>query len=64
MYCRVGGEMVESNHAFDANLKSRNPLWGVRDVEEIEKVARTRGIALEKKVEMPANNLCLVFRRL
>ena len=61
---RVNGTMVESNIAFDENLKSRNPEWGIRDLEEVEAIAQTEGgFSLHSSVEMPANNLCLIFQK-
>jgi SAM-dependent methyltransferase len=61
---RVNGTMVESNVAFDENLKSRNPEWGIRDLEEVETIARTEGgFTLHSTVEMPANNLCVIFQK-
>jgi len=52
-----------SNEAFDASLRSRDPLWGLRQLEEVAALAESHGLALERVVEMPANNLSLVFRR-
>lgn len=61
---RVNGTMVESNVAFDQNLKSRNPEWGIRDLEEVETIARAEGgFTLHSTVEMPANNLCVIFQK-
>lgn len=61
---RVNGTMVESNVAFDESLKSRNPEWGVRDLEEVERIAfEEGGFTLHSKVDMPANNLCVIFRK-
>lgn len=48
---------------FDRSLKGRNPLWGVRDLEEVTKLAEANGLTLEATVEMPANNLSVVFRK-
>ena len=61
---RVGGEMVESNHQFDASLKGRNSEWGIRDKEAVEDAARSHGLVLEEACQMPSNNLCLFFRKL
>jgi len=53
-----------SNEAFDQSLKARNPHWGLRAVEDVAAEGEKWGLALERTVEMPANNLSLVFRRL
>ncbi len=61
---RVDGEhTAPSNEAFDQSLRSRDPRWGVRDLNALEQEARARGFVLEKAVEMPANNKLLSFRR-
>jgi hypothetical protein len=52
-----------SNEAFDESLRARNPEWGLRRLEGVEAEARGHGLRLERVVEMPANNLTLVFRR-
>jgi cyclopropane fatty-acyl-phospholipid synthase-like methyltransferase len=62
-YMRGGRHTAASNAAFDASLKARDPSWGVRDVGDIESAAAMQGLTLEEIVEMPANNLSLVFRR-
>lgn len=51
-----------SNIAFDESLRARNPAWGVRKLEDVAAAAREKGITLDEIVQMPANNLCLVFR--
>ncbi|AKT40122.1 DUF938 domain-containing protein [Chondromyces crocatus] len=53
-----------SNEAFDASLKAQNPAWGVRDTDQLLALAAETGFAHEETVPMPANNHCLVFRRL
>jgi len=60
---RDGKHTAASNAAFDTSLRSGNPEWGVRDVAELEKVADGVGLALHEIVDMPANNLILVFAR-
>lgn len=52
-----------SNEAFDADLKRRNPAWGLRDAETVAALAARHGLALAERIEMPANNLSLIFRR-
>ncbi|HEY1098754.1 MAG TPA: DUF938 domain-containing protein [Myxococcota bacterium] len=55
---------VESNVAFDASLKGRDPTWGIRHLDdEVVPAAITAGFVLDEVVEMPANNLIVVFRR-
>lgn len=60
-YRRSGVPTASSNEAFDASLKARNADWGLRSVEEVE--AAAAHFALIELVEMPANNLMLLFRR-
>eukprot|EP00756_Hemistasia_phaeocysticola_P026416 Hpha_TRINITY_DN16059_c3_g9::TRINITY_DN16059_c3_g9_i2::g.117237::m.117237 len=59
----VDGQMVESNHAFDARLRAQDPTWGVREANDLAALAASHGLELIAKEEMPANNLILVFRR-
>eukprot|EP00568_Trieres_chinensis_P009756 CAMPEP_0183310042 /NCGR_PEP_ID=MMETSP0160_2-20130417/28511_1 /TAXON_ID=2839 ORGANISM="Odontella Sinensis, Strain Grunow 1884" /NCGR_SAMPLE_ID=MMETSP0160_2 /ASSEMBLY_ACC=CAM_ASM_000250 /LENGTH=81 /DNA_ID=CAMNT_0025474185 /DNA_START=1 /DNA_END=246 /DNA_ORIENTATION=+ len=67
LYCygpyKVGGTAVESNLRFDLSLRMRDPSWGVRDIEEVTKVAKENGLELWRTVEMPANNLSVIFRK-
>lgn len=58
------GEMAPSNGRFDADLKRRDPNLGVRDLDtELVPIAERAGLMLEKVIEMPANNLSVIFRR-
>jgi hypothetical protein len=61
-YRQRGHPLAESNAAFDADLRRRNPEWGLRDVAEVTALATQHGLTLENIVEMPANNLSLLFR--
>jgi SAM-dependent methyltransferase len=58
-----GVHTAASNATFDADLRARNPSWGVRDLEEITVLAGGHGFEAPKKIAMPANNLSVVFRR-
>jgi hypothetical protein len=60
---RDGKHTAVSNAVFDTSLRENNPEWGVRDIADLEKLASDNGLALREIVEMPANNLILVFAR-
>jgi hypothetical protein len=60
---RGGKHTAVSNAAFDKSLRDGNPDWGVRDIEDVERLAGSVGLALIETAEMPANNLTLVFER-
>jgi SAM-dependent methyltransferase len=62
-YLVDGVETAPSNLAFDADLKARDPRWGLRRLADVAAEAAAVGLALEQRVAMPANNLLLVFRR-
>jgi cyclopropane fatty-acyl-phospholipid synthase-like methyltransferase len=62
-YKRDGAHTAPSNEAFDESLRARDSQWGVRDVADVESVARENGLQLREIVEMPANNLSLVFEK-
>ena len=62
-YRRGGRHTAPSNEAFDADLRRRNPAWGVRDLETVIELARGQGFLPPEIVEMPANNLSLLFTR-
>jgi hypothetical protein len=61
---RVDGEpFAPSNAAFDADLRSRDPAWGLRCLADVVREAAEAGLAFERRIGMPANNLVLVFRQ-
>ncbi len=62
-YRRGGRHTAPSNETFEAWLKQRDPSFGVRDLAEVEREAARHGFSLREIVEMPANNLSLVFVR-
>jgi SAM-dependent methyltransferase len=57
------GTAVQSNLDFDASLKQRNPAWGLRELEEVTRIAAAQGLHRQQVVRMPANNLTVVFVR-
>lgn len=61
---RVGGaHTAPSNAAFDADLRARDPAWGVRDLEAVAALGSDAGFGAPEVRAMPANNLMLRFRR-
>ena len=57
------GHAARSNLDFDASLKRRNADWGLRQLAEVTRVAAAHGLARQKIVRMPANNLTVVFAK-
>ena len=58
---RDGLHTALSNAAFEEQLRSQDSAWGVRDVEAVVDVAVEQGFACQSVIEMPANNLSVVF---
>jgi hypothetical protein len=58
---RGGRHTAPSNAAFDRSLRAQDPTWGIRDLDDV--AAAAKGFALDRVVEMPANNLSVVFRK-
>lgn len=63
-WLKKGIETAPSNLAFDADLKRRNPEWGLRQVEDFAQAAAKKGLSFDEWRPMPANNLMLLFRKL
>jgi len=57
-----GKHTAPSNAAFDQSLRSQNPQWGIRDLEQVVAVAQAQNLSLVKTVAMPANNLSVIFQ--
>lgn len=60
---RSGQHTAPGNEAFDRQLRNQNPEWGVRDLEAVVHAGESEGLLLADTMEMPANNLSVVFRR-
>ncbi len=56
-------QTAPSNLAFDRSLRSSNPAWGVRELDQVISVAANHDLKLLEVVEMPANNLSVIFQR-
>lgn len=59
-----GAYTSDSNRNFDGWLMARDPRSGIRDFEAVDGLARAQQLALHEDVAMPANNRCLVWRRM
>jgi hypothetical protein len=57
-----GKHTSESNARFDAMLRSSDPASGLRDFEQIARLAERGGLILAEDNAMPANNRLLVWR--
>jgi SAM-dependent methyltransferase len=62
-YRRARYPLEPSNAAFDESLKARDPRWGLRELDDVAACAAAQGLLLAKVMEMPANNLMVVFRK-
>ncbi len=62
-YRRFGRHTAPSNEAFDAQLRTNDPTWGLRDLEAVVELAATAGFELAEFVDMPANNFSVVLRK-
>jgi len=60
-YQRENEALAPSNAAFDADLRARNPAWGLRYLEEVAREAEAVSLKLDRVVAMPANNLSVIF---
>ncbi|MGF1501068.1 MAG: DUF938 domain-containing protein [Paracoccaceae bacterium] len=60
---RNGAHTAPSNAAFDDTLRSRDPAWGIRDLETVAERAAAAGFGPADITEMPANNLLVAFTR-
>jgi hypothetical protein len=61
-FLRADIETAPSNAAFDAQLRARNPAYGIRWVEDVDRAAEPLSLARTACYPMPANNLVLVYR--
>lgn len=62
-YFMPGRPTAPSNEAFDRALRAQNPEWGVRSLEAVVGLAEEHGFEFADTIEMPANNLSVLFRR-
>lgn len=60
---RFATPLEPSNAAFDEQLRGRDPGWGLRNLGAVRACAAAHGLSLDQTIDMPANNLSLIFRR-
>ncbi len=63
-YLVDGEPTAPGNLAFDAELRARDPAWGLRRLADVVREGEAAGLVFERRVAMPANNLTLVLRRM
>lgn len=61
-FSRDGAHTSDGNAEFDRSLRAQNPEWGLRDLSALCDAAGVSGLSLDRVVEMPVNNLSVVFR--
>jgi hypothetical protein len=58
-----GVPTAAGNLAFDADLRTRDPAWGLRRLSAVADEALKAGLMLQERQDMPANNVMLRFAR-
>jgi len=61
-FLRKEKQTTESNLMFDQSLKLQNPLWGIRNLENVNDIAFKNEFKLDNVIDMPANNLSVIYR--
>ena len=62
-FFETGVDTAPGNLAFNASLRSQNPAWGLRELQSVKTTAQSAGLTLQHRLDMPANNLLLVFAK-
>jgi len=62
-YRRSDRPLAPGNAAFDEDLRARNPAWGLRELDTVIACAADHGFVFEQVIDMPANNLSVIFRK-
>lgn len=60
-FCRNGDFGAESNARFNADLVARDPGMGIRELSDLDELAAQHGLVRSAELQMPANNLMLIF---
>lgn len=62
-FLEPGTPTSPGNQDFDQSLRQRDPSWGIRQLDDVAQEASRAELRLHQRIEMPANNLLLVFDR-
>ncbi|YAI82629.1 MAG: DUF938 domain-containing protein [cyanobacterium endosymbiont of Rhopalodia sterrenbergii] len=62
-YKQGGKHTAPSNQLFDESLCLQNQAWGVRNLEDVIEISQQQGLKFVKTVNMPANNLSVIFKK-
>lgn len=62
-YKQGGKHTAPSNQLFDQSLCLQNQAWGVRNLEDVIEISQQQGLKFMKIVNMPVNNLSVVFKK-
>lgn len=62
-YKQRGKHTAPSNQLFDESLCLQNQAWGVRNLEDVIDISQQQGLKFMKIVNMPANNLSVIFQK-
>lgn len=61
---RCGGQFnSQSNAEFDSNLRGRDPVMGIRDLETLDRFAGAFGLRRQRLYAVPSNNYVVVWRK-
>jgi len=58
-----GQYTADSNQDFDKMLRARDPASGLRNFEDLQKLAESQGLSFVEKHDLPANNNILVWEQ-
>jgi SAM-dependent methyltransferase len=59
-----GDYCLDAHGILDASLRSRNPDWGLRDLEAVAALGTARGLLVEQVVDLPEGSVAAVFRKI
>jgi len=61
---KIGNKHIsKSNYFFDNSIKTKNVLWGIRNIEEVSEEAKKNSFSQKNTIRMPANNFSLIYRK-